>query len=98
MGCNMATQRNQGSDSWDIREPAVDGLKNKHINTWYTATQPQNNKLLSLFDGYKIFVDTNLPGIHKLDAGWPESEEGQVGNVKLEEEVERRSNEDNLVK
>ena len=34
----------------------------------------------------------------KLDAGWPESEEGQVGNVKLEEEVKRRSNEDNLVK
>ena len=27
----------------------------------------------------------------KLDAGWPESEEEQVGNVKLEEEVTRRS-------
>ena len=26
----------------------------------------------------------------KLDAGWPESEEEQVGNVKLEEEVTRR--------
>ena len=26
----------------------------------------------------------------KLDAGWPESEEEQVGNVKLEEEVARR--------
>ena len=25
----------------------------------------------------------------KLDAGWPESEEEQVGNVKLEEEVTR---------
>ena len=35
----------------------------------------------------------------RLDAGWPESEEGQVGNIKLEEEVRRRrSNEDNLVK
>ena len=39
-----------------------------------------------------------VDGIGKLDAGWPESEEGQVGNVKLEEEVKRRSNEDNLVK
>ena len=29
--------------------------------------------------------------IEKLDAGWPESEEEQVGNVKLEEEVTRRS-------
>ena len=28
--------------------------------------------------------------IEKLDAGWPESEEEQVGNVKLEEEVTRR--------
>ena len=27
----------------------------------------------------------------QLDAGWPESEEEQVGNVKLEEEVTRRS-------
>ena len=27
----------------------------------------------------------------ELDAGWPESEEEQVGNVKLEEEVTRRS-------
>ena len=36
--------------------------------------------------------------ISKLDAGWPESEEGQVGNVKLEEEVRRRINEDNLLK
>ena len=36
--------------------------------------------------------------LQTLDAGWPESEEGQVGNVKLEEEVKRRSNEDNLVK
>ena len=35
---------------------------------------------------------------HKLDAGWPESEEEQVGNVKLEEEVRRRSKEDNQVK
>ena len=26
-----------------------------------------------------------------LDDGWPESEEEQVGNVKLEEEVTRRS-------
>ena len=34
----------------------------------------------------------------KLDAGWPESEEEQVGNVKLEEEVRRRSKEDNQVK
>ena len=29
--------------------------------------------------------------IKELDAGWPESEEEQVGNVKLEEEVTRRS-------
>ena len=28
--------------------------------------------------------------MRKLDAGWPESEEEQVGNVKLEEEVTRR--------
>ena len=42
---------------------------------------------------------TGVAGLcEKLDAGWPESEEGQVGNVKLEEEVKRRSNEDNLVK
>ena len=34
-----------------------------------------------------------------LDVGWPESEEEQVGNVKLEEEVRRRrSKEDNQVK
>ena len=44
------------------------------------------------------FCGKNIKSIKKLDAGWPESEEGQVGNVKLEEEVKRRSNEDNLVK
>ena len=36
--------------------------------------------------------------MEKLDAGWPESEEEQVGNVKLEEEVRRRSKGDNQVK
>ena len=34
----------------------------------------------------------------ELDAGWPESEEEQVGNVKLEEAVRRRSKGDNQVK
>ena len=34
----------------------------------------------------------------ELDAGWPESEEEQVGNVKLEEDVRRRSKGDNQVK
>ena len=62
---------------------------------------PLNPAILCYFH-YIPFVITYKNHVslekQKLDAGWPESEEGQVGNVKLEEEVRRRSNEDNQVK
>ena len=58
---------------------------------WNSATQKPTERYLGVPFAYGSSQK-------KLDAGWPESEEEQVGNVKLEEEVRRRSKGDNQVK
>ena len=49
-----------------------------------------HRRLLVKFVDHPRLAPCRNGGAMKLDAGWPESEEEQVGNVKLEEEVTRR--------
>ena len=62
---------------------------------WYLSSRCRGTTLNPNFL-YKIEVggrktkQQNQKTKIELDAGWPESEEEQVGNVKLEEEVTRR--------
>ena len=47
---------------------------------------------------HSMSKDEKIETWRKLDAGWPNSEEEHVGNVKLEEKINRKSKEGNQVK
>ena len=85
--CNMTEAQTQLLAMFPTSSPTKKNIN--HTAAWSAAHFAGSPPIILLEAPEGQFKSSSPP--KKLDAGWPESEEEQVGNVKLEEEVTRRS-------